>query len=251
MTDSIRYAMTMQQALLPEQKILNEYFSDSFIFYKPKDIVSGDFYWWKKRGDEMLVICSDCTGHGVPGAFMSLIGIMLIEEAIEKHGFRDTDKIFKEINAGISRILKQEDKNNNDGMEAAICHFEKDQQNQTYHITFTGAKRPFYLVDRKGQLQEFKPDRKSIGGYRQQNSSFTKQTIEAEEGSMVFLTSDGYQDQNNPKNLKFGIRTLREMLTENALMPLQEQSQVIDQRLKDWMQNKPQRDDITILGIRL
>ena len=256
-TDSIRYAQTIQEAILPNQELLISKLNEYFLIYQPKDIVSGDFYWFAEvkgengMADKIFIAVVDCTGHGVPGAFMSMIGHGLLNEIILQNNIHDTDEILSLLDKGIISALKQEEKTNDDGMDLCLCCVEK-QDDGAFKLDFTGAKRPLYYIAKSStELQVLKGNSYSIGGNRKRKKEFSKQELTLQEGDMIYLSTDGLIDQNSPNKTKFCSQRLKKMLVENAHLPLKKQELIIRKRLKDHQNKGEQRDDISLLGIKL
>ncbi len=250
---SIDYAQTIQSALLSDLSDLDA-FGEHFLLYLPKDIVSGDFYWCHKVSDSRLYFTVvDCTGHGVPGAFMSMIGMRMLNEIILELEITSPAEILKKLNELIRIALRQEQTDNKDGMDLALICIDK-QENSSYTVTYAGAKRPLYYINKeKGELEQLKPTRKSIGGYLEQRKThdFSDQTIQLVSGDELFMFSDGIADQNNPNRKKFSRARLEHIMKKCIGMELTEQLQLLEYLLNDFMQNEEQRDDITFTGLRL
>jgi two-component system, sensor histidine kinase LadS len=248
-TDSINYAKRIQQAILPRDAGEEEILENMFIYFRPRDIVSGDFYWFTKRNNKLIIAAADCTGHGVPGAFMSMIGSTLLNKVINDMGETNPSEILQLMDANIVDALKQKDElsGNRDGMDMALVAIEKDKN----ELVFSSASRPLYLV-RKGELIEFKSSANSIGGYMYgKEKTFENTRINYELNDMIYLFSDGYVDQfGGANNKKFMSKKLKQMLAEIADLSLVEQKQVIHKTLNEWMGNNKQIDDILIIGIR-
>ncbi len=254
-TDSIRYAETIQRAILPSKELMEKELKDHFVFYRPKDIVSGDFYWFYKIShDDYLIATVDCTGHGVSGAFMSLIGNTTLNEIVNDVKIYDTNVILEELDNRIRIALKQEQKINDDGMDVCLCRLQKQPKNGT-KVTFTGAKRPLFFMEKDAsELQFLKGDARSIGGGRNRKRTrkpFTKQEIILPEDSLLYLMSDGYIDQNGSKKPKIGTLVFREVLADHAKLPMFEQKQLLREIMKLHQGTKEQRDDMTILGLKI
>ena len=250
---SIRYALTLQKAVLPTTEQINKYFS-SFIFYSPKDIVSGDFYWFHKTKDkdEYFMAVGDCTGHGVPGAFMSIIANNLLNEIIiqEKNG--NPASILTDLDIKLVQFLKQDQNENTDGMDIALIKIQKiDNQ---LKIQFSGSKRPVAVYrESKKEIQIYKGSRKSIGGMLRKRTDvdFTNQDFTVNKNDVIYLFSDGYVDQNNISRKKFGSSNFFNLLSQIGYKELSEQKEIIKSTLKNHMLNTEQRDDITIVALKL
>ncbi len=249
-TDSIRYAKTIQQAMLPTDNTLKEVLNEYFVFYKPKDVVSGDFYWLAIHEPHVFFVAVvDCTGHGVPGAFMSMISMSLLHEAVGQQKIIEPANILAYVNIEIRNSLKQAETNNRDGMDLSLCKVEKTANKPT-KITFSGAKRPLYYTE-KGELVEIKGTRKNIGGSQKQTHEFEQTTLQLANNEMVYLTSDGYADEANEERDKFGIQRFKDLLGEIAPLSMASQEQRLQIELQEHQGYTQQRDDITILGFRV
>lgn len=253
---SIRYAQTIQQAMLPNNAALERFF-DPFILYLPKDIVSGDFYWFltPESGSDDVVYFSvvDCTGHGVPGAFMSMIGSRLLNEIIIERKIESPAAILEMLNLMVRDALRQEETDNNDGMDLAFCKIIRKKNNK-HQLIYAGAKRPLYIIKkRENKLISHRGDRKSIGGYNlsKREIKFTNFEAEVEPGDMIYLFSDGIVDQNSPDRKKFGRLRMEEIMAECAMLRAAEQHVIFEQRLREYMENEEQRDDITLMGLKI
>lgn len=265
-TDSIRYGQTIQRAILPSPILMQQAFQDQFVIFKPKDIVSGDYYWYshitadnimktlpdKKIKSMTFIAAVDCTGHGVPGAFMSMIGNTLLNDIINQKHIYDPAIVLEMLNDGIIEALRQEDKTNDDGMDVCLCAIERNATNLT-KVTYAGAKRSlYYIEDGFEKLQELKGDNVAIGGLiRKKERKFTNQELMLEKGSVLYLTTDGLVDQNNPGRRKFGSIKLRQLLEKNAQLPMEKQKEILEVSLEEHQQGAEQRDDITMIGVRI
>jgi serine phosphatase RsbU (regulator of sigma subunit)/ligand-binding sensor domain-containing protein len=248
-TDSIRYAKTIQQAMLPTDNALKSVLNQYFVLYKPKDVVSGDFYWLAEHEPTtFFVAVVDCTGHGVPGAFMSMISMSLLHEAVGQQNILEPSEILSYINVEIRNSLKQTETNNRDGMDLALCRVERTTIGAK--VVFGGAKRPLYYTQ-NGELLEMKGTRKNIGGSQKQVHSFEQHTIELATGEMVYLVSDGYADQSNEDREKFGINEFKDLLAKIAPLNTEEQAHTLQESLEKHQGYTHQRDDITVLGFRI
>ncbi len=256
---SIRYAKNIQSAILPEENEISKYF-DNMVLFKPKDIVSGDFYWFthlpanEEHTAKTFAAAVDCTGHGVPGAFMSLIGNRFLKEIVSEKKITDTALILEELHKSIRDSLKQVTTRNRDGMDLCICKIEQLKDNK-YEVSFSGAKRPVYFYNTEtGKLEKHEGNRKSIGGSVHRNSdkdNFTKQKIQANPNDIIYLTTDGYLDQNNANRKRFGAENFESLVGEIANKNFEEQKEILNNVLNKHMESTTQRDDITIIGIKL
>ncbi len=247
-TDSIDYAKNIQEAILPPAVILSKHFSSSFIFYKPKDIVSGDFYWMfeEKVNGNIYVAAADCTGHGVPGAFMSLLGFIMLDD-IARNIHLTPAEILKQVNTQLMSMLHQKTENTTGkfGMDIAMIKFSKQKK----EITFSGAHNPLLIVS-NGEVIEIKADRVSIG--TTQECSFTNHTVQVKEGDMVYLYSDGYQDQiGGEKRKKFLSFHLKELLQQIYTLDPERQKEELDKRHMEWRTKTDQTDDILVMGLQV
>ncbi|WP_338793551.1 tetratricopeptide repeat protein [Bernardetia sp. Wsw4-3y2] len=260
-TDSIRYAQTIQEAVLPSHERMSQYLPDYFVLFRPKDIVSGDFYWFSHIDKYTFVATVDCTGHGVPGAFMSMIGHSILNEIVNEKKIFDPSEILEQLNIQVRKALKQErqlkgenDRANDDGMDVAFCRLEyKDNHTE---VAFTGAKRPFiYTLPNDSNGREafyLRGDNKTIGGIRNKlDKNFKTQFIDLPKGAMIYLTTDGYADQNNNQQEKFGTPKLLRLLQEISVLKLYEQKAKMEQTLDLHQRGEEQRDDISMIGIRV
>ena len=246
---SLQYAQNIQRAILPAKNQIRNLF-ESFIIYRPKDIVSGDFYWFAQLKDTAFLAAVDCTGHGVPGAFMSMIGNSLLNEIVLEKQVTEPAKILSLLNEKIVESLRQEETENNDGMD--VCFISLDLKSNK--ITFSGAKRPLLIFKNKmSELDEIKGDRISIGGAKKKkdDEKFINHIINAEKGDILFLSSDGLTDQNNLERKRFGSDRLKEIILNNISEPMVKQKEIIEKELNDFQQDEEQRDDITLIGIKI
>lgn len=269
-TQSINYAKGIQQALLPKPDHLNNYIEESFILFRPRDIVSGDFYWFReidsksdifkifgmhrqkndnensKESKKFVVSAVDCTGHGVPGAFMSMIGYNLLDEITNK-GITRPDLILEELHRGVRFTLKQKETNNQDGMDMALCVINKDEKT----VEFAGAKNPLIYIQ-GGKVDQIKGDKNGIGG-KNDDHKFTLHKIKVDTPTWFYVFSDGYIDQFGGDNgRKFMIKNFREMLFEMHQEPMEKQKERLETELKEWMGTKfNQIDDVLVIGFKL
>ncbi|MBA3706483.1 MAG: tetratricopeptide repeat protein, partial [Bacteroidetes bacterium] len=249
-TDSIEYARNIQQAILPTEQELKKHFQNYFILYKPKDIVSGDFYWIHEQEDNLLFAVADCTGHGVPGAFMSLMGHNLLREIVSNKNSFDPSEILNELNLKVLKTLKQDSKNTSAkyGMDIALIFVDKKRNT----IEFAGAHNPLYIVRNKECIQ-LKADARSIGSsMEKEEKGFSKQFFQLQKGDMLYLFSDGYTDQKGGTDgKKLFSKPFRELLQGLCELNVLEQHQQLDANIINWQGNKKQTDDILIVGIKV
>ncbi len=250
-TSSINYAKTIQQAILPIKEEINRFF-DNFIIFRPKDIVSGDFYWFTQINEMKFIAVVDCTGHGVPGAFMSMIGNTLLNEIVKNQGVYDPKNILIKLNDEVIKSLKQTQTDNQDGMDVCFCKIEKNSS-EKIQLTFCGAKRPlFYYSNNQKQLKRLKGDRKTIGGYVQNPKvKFSNQQILISKKDIIYLSTDGFVDQNNNERKRFGSTKFKNIIVKNVDKSLIIQKQIFEKELEIWQDNQPQRDDITLIGVKI
>ncbi|TAE68675.1 MAG: hypothetical protein EAZ85_13965 [Bacteroidetes bacterium] len=256
--DSLNYAQRIQLAVLPQEEVLKKYLPESFVLYTPKDIVSGDFYWLSHRNYKTILVVADCTGHGIPGAFMSFIGTLLLNEIVNFRNIISPEEILNELRIGIKKALRQEETGNHDGMDATILTI--DQYPAEYKemlgkpkIEFAGANNPLYYVQ-NGELKEIKGSSLAIGGvdYFTKEEFFKKTQVEINVPTMIYMFSDGYQDQfGGERNSRFTTKRFKNLLLEIHEKPLNEQRVILRQRINEWTKNSRQIDDILIFGLKL
>ena len=250
-TDSIKYASNIQSAVFPPLNFLDKLLVNNFIINRPKDIVSGDFYWLTKRDGKIIVTVADCTGHGVPGAFMSMLGITFLNEIVNNLGITQANEILYNLRENVIIALRQTslEETAHDGMDLALCviDFKKNQ------LQFSGAFNPLLLIRNK-ETQLYRGDNIPIGiSYKDElEGSFTLNEIDIQKGDVIYMFSDGYADQfGGEKGKKFSSKRLYEVLLNIHRKPMNEQKVVLERTMEDWMKESEQIDDITIMGIRL
>jgi serine phosphatase RsbU (regulator of sigma subunit) len=256
-TASINYAKTIQQAILPSKQMMDKYF-ESFVIYRPKDIVSGDFYWFTTveqtgKKDLLFLAVADCTGHGVPGAFMSMIGSRLLNEIVNENNILQPSEILCQLNQKLRSALNQENNKNNDGIDIGICQIQNENFNER-KIIFAGAKRPLvYYSKNENSMSVVEGDHKSIGGCSEVKSSihFKDNEVIIRKGDMFYISSDGIIDQNGPDKKRFGTPRLLDNLKMLANYTPDEQKKKLESVMNEFLNNQEQRDDITIIGIKL
>ncbi len=264
-TDSITYAKLIQEAILPSEKLMKTHLPDSFIFFKPRDIVSGDFYWFSEQNGKLFVAVVDCTGHGVPGAFMSIIGNTLLNEIVNNKKVHSPAKILEELNAGVVYSLNQgpdREGSQDDGMDITMCCIDKlkkeiqiaSANHTSYIISSDNAQISPDAANKSGQIRTIQGDIFSIGGMfsLKPDQSFKNHLINIEKETIIYMFSDGYQDQIGGKEgEKFMADKFKKMLLENHHLEMQEQLNMINQTYDNWKGNRKQIDDILVIGIRV
>jgi PAS domain S-box-containing protein len=248
-TNSIKYARQIQKAVLPPEDLFKSWLHEYFILYLPKDIVSGDFYWISKKENKILIALSDCTGHGVPGAFMSMLGVSLLNEIVSNDKWKNAADILNILRIKVKRALQQETNKYriSDGMDISLCIIDKE----TMNLDFAGANNSLYLV-RSNEVEEYKGDKMPIGVYVTDNLLFRSIDIKFEHENTIYLSTDGYLDQfGGVKNKKFGIRMFKQLLQEVASKPIDEQKNFYLQTIRNWQGNEHQIDDITMIGFKV
>ncbi|MCS7005088.1 MAG: SpoIIE family protein phosphatase [Cytophagales bacterium] len=249
-TDSLRYAQTIQQALLPTRFELEQVFQEYFLIYLPKDIVSGDFYWFMQVDQVKFIAAVDCTGHGVPGAFMSMIGNEFLNEIIGVEKIYEPAKILERLHTNVRRALRQEENQNTDGMDVCLCRIEAISLGHR-KIVFAGARRSLIYTNR-GELREEKGDKCSIGGIQRENiRTFQQKELILSKGEIIYLFTDGIVDQNNPQGKRLGSARFFSLIDEIKSLSMREQKALILAELASHQSSSLQRDDITVIGIKI
>jgi serine phosphatase RsbU (regulator of sigma subunit) len=248
-TDSINYARRIQQAKLPHKNEISDVLENSFVLFKPKDIVSGDFYYLHKKENEIFIASADCTGHGVPGAFMSLIGFHQLDAAVAQSN--DPSEILKLLNKGIKTSLRQSDNDEStrDGMDIVLCSIDL----KTRIVKYAGANRPLWII-RKGQseLEEIKATKKAIGGLTDDSQHFNSHELKLNSGDTLYLSTDGYADTFNGQNSKkLTTKKFKQLLKDIQHKTMLEQELYLDTFIEKWKEGTEQVDDILVVGIRL
>jgi serine phosphatase RsbU (regulator of sigma subunit) len=248
-TDSINYAKRIQQAKLPQKAEIFDALPHSFILYKPKDIVSGDFYFFAHEHDLLFIAAADCTGHGVPGAFMSMIGSEKLHDAVLQTA--DTSDILGLLNRGIKQSLRQSDSDDStrDGMDIALCAIDRARRT----VRYAGAQRPLWIV-KKGanEVEEIKATKKAIGGLTPDDQHFQSHEVLLSEGDAIYIFSDGYADLfGGPRGKKITTSQLKQLLLKINDRPMHEQERYLNTFAEEWKAGTEQVDDILVIGIRL
>lgn len=248
---SLKYAELLQQGIFPKQRHFDRIFSESFIFFKPLQIISGDFYWLAESDGLIYLIVGDCAGHGVPGAILSVLTYSLFDYVILKKRVKKTHKILREVdNRFIESFSSHEIKNNfdNDWVDVSLCCIEPE----TKTIYFSGARRNALVVNNKG-IKVLKGCSYPIGGWQvESNRQYKTEKMKYKKGDTLYLGTDGFQDQTGGNSGKrYKKSTLHKFLTDNSKHPMCEQKKLLESELKLWMGNNNQTDDICLVGIRL
>jgi serine phosphatase RsbU (regulator of sigma subunit) len=245
---SFDYAKKIQSTVLPGYEVFETLFSEHFIFFKPRDIVSGDFYWISQKDHKIILTAADCTGHGVPGSLMSMLGITMLHEIVNEKDIMHSDEILNQLRLSIARTLKQEGKpgEQKDGIDMALVIYDLKEQ----VLEFSGANNPLYII-RDGEMLEYKGNNMPVA-YYDNMSDFTRYTIEMMRGDRIYMFTDGFPDQfGGPDGKKFKYRPFKDMLLEVHDRPMDEQNKILNLVLEEWKGELEQIDDILIMGLRL
>jgi serine phosphatase RsbU (regulator of sigma subunit) len=253
-TDSIHYARNIQAASIPSEERFNAYFKDSFVLYKPKDIVSGDFYWVYEREQVVYYVTADCTGHGVPGGFMTMLGLSFLEEIIAGRNVQDPAIVLDMLREKIINALNQSGEygENKDGMDITLCRLNR----QTLELTYASANNDLYIVTTEGDsgkrvLNEYKANRQPCGFYHSR-VPFTAHTLQLHPGDCIYTFTDGYADQfGGPKGKKFRYRQFEELLTDLSDRKVAEQKEELLRVLENWQGDLEQVDDVLVIGVQV
>ena len=245
---SFDYAKKIQNTVLPGDEVFETLFGEHFIFFKPRDIVSGDFYWISQSDQRIVLTAADCTGHGVPGSLMSMLGITMLHEIVNEKGIMNSGEILNKLRLSIARTLKQEGRigEQKDGIDMALIIYDT----QTRILEFSGANNPIYIV-RNGEMLEYKGNNMPVA-YYEKMSDFTSYTIEMKQGDRVYMFTDGYPDQfGGPQGKKFKYRPFKDLLLEIHERPMEEQHRILSLIFEEWKGDLSQIDDVLVIGLRL
>ncbi|MGZ4054356.1 MAG: SpoIIE family protein phosphatase [Bacteroidia bacterium] len=247
MLDSIQYASRIQEAILPDVQKIKNAFKDAFVLYMPKDVVSGDYYFFYQRNNKIIVATVDCTGHGVPGALMSIIANGILKEVIIKKGIEEPSEILYALDEELFLALNKNRENTNDGMDIALGIFDFEENT----LTYSGAFRPMLLV-RDNEFIEFEGNRYPIGFYGDTKKQFLSKKIELRPDDTFYFFTDGYCDQfGGEQKKKFNRKRFKELLLSAQSMEMEEQESFLQYALLNWRQEEPQVDDVLVMGIRI
>ena len=247
--DSITYAKRIQQAILPADKTVQQLLPESFILYQPKDIVSGDFYWTAQWGDHTMFAAVDCTGHGVPGAFMSIVGQNILNQAVNEHGLTKPGLVLNALNKNVSRTLGQNGADQiKDGMDIALCSYDEKKM----LLQFAGAFNPLWIL-RGEEIIEIKGSKFPIGSFLDNTvQNYDNHEIKMLKGDIIYIFTDGYADQfGGPKGKKFKYKNLKKVLLENKHESMKRQKEILAETMETWKGELEQIDDILIIGVKI
>ncbi len=250
---SINYARRIQTAILPPESYITELLNENFILYKPKEIIGGDFYWVKQIKHYVIVVSADCTGHGVPGALMSMLGISCLNEIVQRREVTQANQILNELRKEIRHSLRQTGKKeeSRDGMDMALCVIDS----KTNSLQYSGAHHPLYIISNNNVgplLKEINPDPMPVGVHFSSDKPFTNHEIRLETGDAFYIFSDGFADQpGGEKNHRFTSERFKKVLLEINDHPMYEQKEILEETLTGWMGENPQRDDVLVVGVRV
>ncbi len=249
--DSINYAERIQTAILPDSDTIHSVFEESFIYYKPRDVVSGDFPWFMQKGDDVYIAAVDCTGHGVPGALISIVGFFLLNNIVENGQHNHPSEILDALDHAVTTTFKQNSEHSKikDGMDIGLC--KVNTKNST--VEYSGAHRPLYVLHTDSEITEIKGNKFPIGGGNaySNKTSFDNHTLQMRTGESIYFSSDGFPDQfGGPKNRKFGPKRMKQLLSESVEKNIQEIHKEFDDQFVTWMGDTKQTDDVLLIGIR-
>ena len=244
-TDSIRYAKRLQDSILPPKDQLDKYLPEYFILFKPRDIVSGDFYWMNIGKSDVRIAAADCTGHGVPGAFMSLVSNNMLNQSVKELGHKQPAKIFEAISGEIEKTVQE---NSKDGMDCAMLRFDKKHSK----IEYSGANNPLYWC-REGdeEMRQIKASKHALEVFLNKEKEFENHEMDVQKGDCFYIFTDGFPDQfGGPQGRKFMYKKFRNLLFENHKLSMEEQRDILDKTIEDWRGETKQIDDILVIGLR-
>lgn len=247
--DSINYAKRIQHAILPPEELVTKYLPNNFILYLPKDVVAGDFYWFEPLEDRVLIAAADCTGHGVPGAMVSVVCHNSLNRSVREFGLTDPGQILDKTRELVIKTFERSNEEVKDGMDIALISIPRSK-NSDVKVQYAGANNSLYYINNQ-ELQEIKADKQPIGKYAEPKP-FTTKTIDLKQGDMIYLYSDGYADQfGGPKGKKLKYQTLKTLLLENSSQEENKQKEALHKAFQEWMADFEQIDDVCIIGVRV
>lgn len=246
--DSITYAKRLQDAILPGDIFLKEALTNYFLVYKPKDIVAGDFYWIDRIDNKIWLAVCDCTGHGVPGAMVSVLCSNALSQALNQYNARDPAEALSITRNILQATFQKSEQEVKDGMDCVLCCFDYD----SLQLQFAAANNSLYLLRAGSALQEFKADKMPVGKHSEKSTSFTLQQIQLQKGDLIYMFTDGYADQfGGPKGKKFKYKQLEDLITAGSQLPLEDQKIKLESGFTNWIGNLEQVDDVCLMGIRI
>jgi serine phosphatase RsbU (regulator of sigma subunit) len=249
LNQSLRYASYIQKALLPSEKTISKYLPEHFILYLPRDIVSGDFYWISKKGNQLYLAVADCTGHGVPGAFLSILGISFLNHIVDRNNCITASSVLNSLREHIMKSLNQtgDEKEQKDGIDMGICIIDYNSNK----LHYAGAFNPLYIVKKDNRIFELPGDKMPIGIAPEIEVPFNNHLVDLEKDDMVYLFSDGFVDQfGGTEGKKFKYRPFRNFLLSINKMPVELQKSSLIKTFENWKGDNPQLDDVLIFGFR-
>jgi serine phosphatase RsbU (regulator of sigma subunit) len=246
--DSINYALRIQQAILPDEKKWEKLLPDSFKIYLPKDVLAGDFYWLEENKDYIYVAAADCTGHGVPGAMVSVVCSSALTKAVLEDKLTNTNEILDRVREIVIEKMSSNEGQLRDGMDICLVRINKNNRKE---IQYSGANRPLYIIKANGELEELSPDKQPIG-WMEETSPFKAENKILDQGDMLYLTTDGFADQfGGPKQKKLKTKGMLELFINVHSLPLNEQKEKIHTYYSDWKGSGDQTDDVCVIGIKV
>jgi len=247
-TDSITYAQRLQQAILPPEKLWLRHLPESFVLYRPKDIVAGDFYWMEENENEVFFAAADCTGHGVPGAMVSMVCSNALNRAVKEFGLREPGKILDKVRELVIETFAKSESEVKDGMDISLCALDKG----SLRLRWAGANNPLWIIRyNTSAIEELAPDKQPIGQFETARP-FSMREVQLQRGDQLYLLTDGLPDQfGGPRGKKFKYRQLQELLLANAALPMREQHLLLERAFESWKGALEQVDDVCLLGVRI
>lgn len=256
--DSLRYAKRIQSAILPSDHLLQEHLKDSFVLYKPKDVVAGDFYWLEQKENKVLFALADCTGHGVPGAMVSVVCHNALNRSVHEFGLTDPGSILDKAREIVMKEFKQSNEEVKDGMDIALVSLTSNKRTtltstgSTFILEYAGAHNPLWIIKNSSEeIIEVKADKQPVGLYFAETPFNTRQ-LELNKGDTVYMFSDGFADQfGGPRNKKFKVKALRKLLLEIQYHPMPNQLKILERVFEDWRGTNEQIDDVCVAGFKV